>query len=94
MKPYEAAFPEGSLVQIADRTLLEQFLANWDFHNPLTQEQLEFAQKTAKVRKVGFYHGGDPLYVLDGVPGIWHEQCLIGAPGDAATRTSKFSTQI
>jgi hypothetical protein len=23
---------------------------------------------------VGFYHGGDELYELASVPGIWHEQ--------------------
>jgi hypothetical protein len=22
------------------------------------------------------HHGGDELYKLKGVPGIWHEQCL------------------
>ena len=25
---------------------------------------------------VAFYHGGDPLYKLAGIPGLWHEQCL------------------
>jgi hypothetical protein len=25
---------------------------------------------------VGFYHGGDVLYVLEGIPGVWHESCL------------------
>ena len=24
----------------------------------------------------GFYHGGDELYKLKGMPGVWHEQCL------------------
>jgi hypothetical protein len=28
--------------------------------------------------EVGFYHGGDVLYTLDGIPGLWHEQCLVG----------------
>lgn len=23
-----------------------------------------------------YYHGGDELYWLKGVPGVWHEQCL------------------
>ena len=26
--------------------------------------------------RVGFYHGGDALYELEGVPGVWHEVCL------------------
>jgi hypothetical protein len=76
MKPYEEEFPVGSEVTIASYAVLEQFLKSWKFHNPLKLEQLEFAGKEAKVAKVGFYHGGDPLYVLDGIPGIWHEQCL------------------
>jgi hypothetical protein len=42
----------------------------------LEPEQLRFADKIAKVKSVGFYHGGDELYELKGVPGMWHEQCL------------------
>ncbi len=79
MEPYKEAFPAGSSVRIVDRPMLEQFLQTWKFHNPLKPEQLAFAGKTEKVANVGFYHGGDALYVLDGIPGIWHEQCL----GDA-----------
>jgi hypothetical protein len=37
---------------------------------------LKFADKIAKVKSVGFYHGGDELYELEGVLGTWHEQCL------------------
>jgi len=76
MKLYEASIPAGSKVRIADRPVLEQFLKTWKYHNPLEFEQLAFAGKVTKVEKVGFYHGGEPLYVLDGVPGVWHEQCL------------------
>lgn len=79
MEPYKEAFPTGSQVRVADRPVLEQFLKTWKFHNPLEAEQLAFAGKSAKVAKVGFYHGGDPLYVLDGIPGIWHEQCLVSS---------------
>lgn len=28
------------------------------------------------VEEVGFYHGGDELYKLSQVPGVWHQQCL------------------
>jgi hypothetical protein len=63
-------------VRIADRPVLERFLTTWKFDNPLKSEQLAFAGKVAKITNVGFYHGGDPLYVLDEVPGVWHEQCL------------------
>lgn len=76
MKPYEAFFVVGALVRIADRQRLERFLKEWKFHNSLQPEQLEFAGKVAKVEKIGFYHGGDPLYVLESVPGVWHEECL------------------
>jgi hypothetical protein len=78
MEPYKEEFPVGSHVRIAGRLVLEQFLQTWKFHNPLKPEQRAFAGEVAKVASVGFYHGGDPLYVLDGIPGIWHEQCLVG----------------
>ncbi len=77
MKPYKELHPVGSQVRIVNSSVLEQFLKTWKLHNPLTSEQLAFAGKTAKIAKVGFYHGGDPLYILEEVPGIWHEQCLI-----------------
>jgi len=38
---------------------------------------MAFAGSEAKVLTVGFYHGGDVLYTLKGVPGIWHELCLM-----------------
>jgi hypothetical protein len=31
--------------------------------------------RAAKVKSIGYYHGGDVLYQLEGVPGIWQEQC-------------------
>jgi hypothetical protein len=76
MKAYEAAFPVGSQVRIIDLQALKQFLEEWKYHNRLEPEQLAFAERVAKVAKVGFYHGGDPLYVLEDVPGVWHEECL------------------
>ena len=74
MKPYKESFPEGSQVRIVDRLALDQFRRTWKFHNPLKSEQMAFAGVTAKVANVSFYHGGDPLYVLEGIPGFWHEQ--------------------
>ncbi len=76
MKPYEALYPSGTAVHIVDGETLRQFLQTWNYHNPLKTEQLPYADKIAKVAKVGFYHGGDALYELEGVPGIWHEACL------------------
>jgi hypothetical protein len=76
--PYSEAFPVGRRVRTAPRPELERFRDEWKHHNPLSVEQLNFAASEAIVREVGFYHGGDVLYVLDGIPGVWHEQCLVG----------------
>ncbi len=74
---YEAKFPVGTAIRIAARTTLEGFLRPaWRFHHPLDPAQLDWAGKSAQVRWVGFYHGGDQLYELEGVPGIWHEHCI------------------
>ena len=75
-----AKFPVGSTVRVADRVALEQFIANWTLHNKLRQGQVKYAGKIAKVKKNYMYHGGDILYELKGIPGIWHEQCLEAAP--------------
>lgn len=77
--PYKEEFPKGSRVKIASRSTLEEFLKTWRLHNKLQPEQLEYAGQVAEVDSIGFYHGGDELYKLKGVPGIWHEQCLEAA---------------
>ncbi len=74
--PYKEAFPEGTNVRIADRAFLDEFMRTWKYHHKLQPEQLEYADRVATVQKVGFYHGGDPVYTLDGIPGQWLEQCL------------------
>jgi len=76
MPPYTEQFPVGSSVRIADRKRLGEFRQTWHFHHPLGDDQLPFAGQRAVVRRVGFYHGGDVLYELSDVPGIWHEGCL------------------
>lgn len=76
MPPYVALFEVDSEVEIADSGSLAEFVQTWRLHNPLRQEQLTHAGKLARVRRVGFYHGGDVLYELEGVPGVWHEGCL------------------
>jgi hypothetical protein len=73
---YSEKYLIGSQVRIIERASLEQFRAEWRFHSPLREEQLAWAGQPATVSSVGFYHGGDPLYELDGVPGVWHEPCL------------------
>lgn len=78
--PYKEESLKGSSVMIASRSFLEEFLKNWRLHNKLQPEQIDYADQIAEVESVGFYHGGDELYKLKGVPGIWHEQCLKAVP--------------
>lgn len=73
---YKSRFETGSVVRIEAREVLEKFMRTWKYHHKLQPEQLEFAGHSAKVLRVSFYHGGEVLYELDGVPGIWHERCL------------------
>ena len=74
--PYKEAFPEGTKVRIGNRAFLNEFKETWKYHHKLQPEQLECADRITTVKAVGFYHGGDPLYVLTDIPGYWHEQCL------------------
>ena len=76
-RPYIEQFPVGTRVRIVDHAQLERFRADWHYHHPLAPEQRAYAGHDAAVREVSFYHGGDVLYVLDGIPGIWHEGCLV-----------------
>jgi hypothetical protein len=75
----QAEFEVGSEVRIADRAFLEEFFEAGQYHNELEPEQLEFAGRTAKVKAVEFFHGGDEIYTLEGIPGVWHEECLATA---------------
>ena len=79
MAPYKEEFPIGRLVRVVPRERLEDFKRTWRFHHPLAPDQLSFGGRDAKVREVTYYDGGDALYVLEGLPGIWHEQCLAAA---------------
>jgi hypothetical protein len=75
--PYNAEFAVGESVRIADLDTLRNFVRNWHYHHPLNRDQMAYANHVGKVKSVGFYHGGDELYQLKGIPGIWHEQCLL-----------------
>ncbi len=79
--PYEGAFPVGTKIRIADRPFLELFIKNWKYHHKLSPDQLPYADQEAIVRSVGFYHGGDPIYTLEGIPGMWLEPCLRATGG-------------
>ena len=74
--PYNEEYSVGSRVRIAPETKLEEFRETWKYHHRLEEDQLCYAGETSVVKEVSFYHGGDELYVLEGIPGIWHEACL------------------
>jgi hypothetical protein len=74
--PYHEAYPVGIVVRVADRSFLEQFMKTWQYHHKLHPDMLEYADHLATVDNVGFYHGGDPIYKLIDIPGLWLEQCL------------------
>lgn len=79
---YNIEFAVGSRVKIADRQTLEEFMRTWKYHNKLQPEQIDYHDRVAKVEDAGAYHGGDELYRLEGIPGIWHEQCLFAQAED------------
>jgi hypothetical protein len=74
--PYKEAFPAGTLVRIADREFLDLFMSEWKYHHKLEPRQLAYADHVAVVNGVGFYHGGDGVYTLEAIPGLWLEPCL------------------
>ncbi len=76
MPRYQETYPVSSKVQIVARENLDEFRATWKYHHKLTAAQLKYAGQLAEVAAVSFYHGGDVLYELKGVPGLWHEECL------------------
>jgi hypothetical protein len=80
---YRERFPAGTRVRIASREDLERFRHEWSLHNPLTAEQLSFGAHEVVVAAVGFYHGGEPLYVsyigVTGVATLHDELRLRGA---------------
>ena len=88
--PYQERFSKGTPVRVASRQLLENFRAAWRYHTPLESAQLEFAGMNTTVKSVGYYHGGDVLYSLEGIPGLWHEACVQSqavapdSPGDVS----------
>jgi hypothetical protein len=73
---YDAEFLAGELVRVADRKTLENFQREWKWHHPLETSQLPFAGHESQVENVFFYHGGEELYQLKDIPGIWHLECL------------------
>jgi hypothetical protein len=54
-----ADFSEGSAERIADRGVLDEFLATWRYHHKLEPGQLAYAGKVTKIAGIFMYHGGD-----------------------------------
>lgn len=78
--PYQARFPVGTRVRVADEAELRAFKQSWKLHHPLRVSQLRFAGLVSTVSDVSYYHGGDALYTLaDTGSYIWHEPCLHNA---------------
>jgi hypothetical protein len=73
---YQVDFPVGTKVRIKPREYLEEFRRTWKFHHPLDDSQLAYGGQSATVLSISSYHGGDELYYLENVPGIWNEPCL------------------
>ena len=75
--PYKADFPVGTTVRIAGRDTLARFQRPvYAYHHPVEAGQLQYAGRISTVIDASFYHGGDELYQLEGIPGYWHEECL------------------
>jgi len=74
---YNPEYPPGKLARVVSRPRLEEFMRAWRYHHPLSEDQLAYAGVEGRVVDVGFYHGGDELYQVEGLPGIWHEACLV-----------------
>ena len=76
---YKELYPVGTEVRVLPRGKLEDFQRTWRYHHALQDGQLPYAGAVARIATVAFYHGGDVLYTLENIPGIWHEVCLDSA---------------
>jgi hypothetical protein len=71
------AFLPGSHVDIAKRDVLEQYaLPIWG-RTALSEEQLRHAEQNALITRVISWADFSPRYRLEGIPGWWHEPCLV-----------------
>lgn len=72
---YWNKFVEGDEVTVLDRRSLEHFRSTWRYHHNVDDLMLEHAGRKSRIVSVAFYHGGNVLYALSGLPRMWHE-CL------------------
>ena len=76
MPAYHSAFNAGEHMTVADLDTLRAFQQSWEWHHPLSDEQLAFAGQNDRIKSVSYYHGGTTLYEFANIPGFWHESCL------------------
>ena len=76
MPAYHSAFDAGEYVTIADLDTLRAFQQSWEWHHPLSDDQLAYAGRSDWIKRVSYYHGGTPLHEFAEIPGYWHESCL------------------
>jgi hypothetical protein len=53
-------------------------MESWRYHHKL-QGTARVCRTINKGGGSWLYHGGDPVYKLEGIPGLWLEQCLVRA---------------
>jgi hypothetical protein len=76
MSGYYSAFDAGEYMTIADLDTLRAFQKSWEWHHPLSDDQLAYAGQSDWIKSVSYYHGGTTLYEFANIPGVWHESCL------------------
>ncbi len=76
--PAYAEFPIESIVRIASRAVLDNFLRAPTDQHRLYPVQLQYADAVSEVEMIVYFHGGNEAYCLRGIPGMWLERCLIG----------------
>jgi hypothetical protein len=77
MPAYHSVFLRGENVKIKPPEFLRQYLApDWRWHNPLDSDNLKFAGGVFAVVDIGYFHGGEVMYELQGIRGFWHEDSV------------------
>jgi hypothetical protein len=71
-------FQAGDRVRIKSLEILQEFTLH-PVYQPLQESQFKYADKLAVIAESSMYHGGNILYQLKGVPGIWHQDLLLPA---------------
>jgi len=76
MPDYHPIFKKGDKIKINDKDYLLNFQRTWKYHHNITDDQIKYAERLAAVKDVYIYHGGEVMYALKSIPGIWLEQLI------------------